>query len=437
VTINAAATASTGGNQTICAGSGTAGLGGSAGGGATGGIWSSSGTGTFSPDGTNLNAIYTPSGADISAGTVTLTLTTTGQLAPCAPATAQVIVTISPLPAITAAPTNLTVCAGSPAVFHVTATGAGLSYQWQVSGDAGTTFTNISDTETNTAYTNLLTTLVDNGQQYLVIVSGTCSPSATSAPVTLTVNAPATASAGPSQAICAGSSTAGLGGSVGGGATGGVWSSSGTGAFVPDATTLNATYTPSPADITAGSVTLTLSTTGQQAPCGPATAQVAVTIDPPPVVNAGADSMVCPNRPFLIGGSPTATGAAGPFTYLWSPSSGLSDPTAANPAATITAATTYTVTVTDTNGCTGSDSVVLSIPPEPVIQSITASGTTVTLEWTSVPGETYRVQYKADLDDPAWTDLTPDVTAAGTTASTTDSVGAATQRFYRVSFVCP
>ena len=74
----------------------------------------------------------------------------------------------------------------------------------------------------------------------------------------LAPNTGSTASAGCNQTICAGSSTAALGGSVGGGATGGVWSSSGTGTFSPDTTTLNATYNPSPADITAGTVTLTL-----------------------------------------------------------------------------------------------------------------------------------------------------------------------------------
>src|SRR5439155_896000 len=188
---------------------------------------------------------------------------------------------------------------------------------------------------------------------------------------------------------------------------------------------------------TAGTVTLTLTSTGQAAPCGPATAQVIVTINPVPTANAGADQLVCPNRPVLIGGSPTASGGTGPYTYLWSPATGLSDATAANPTATVTSTTTYMVTVMDANGCTGSDSVLLAIAPQPVIQSITMSGTDATLVWSSVAGQTYRVQYKNDLSDPNWTDLTPDVTASGATATKMDPVGAATQRFYRISFVCP
>ena len=110
----------------------------------------------------------------------------------------------------------------------------------------------------------------------------------------------------------------------------------------------------------------------------------------------------------------------------------------ANPTATISSDTTYTVTVTDANGCTGSDSVLVTVIPQPVITSISLSGTDVTLVWSSLAGQTYRVQYTTDLTPTVtWTDLTPDVTAGGATATKIDSVGAATQRFYRISIVCP
>ena len=162
-----------------------------------------------------------------------------------------------------------------------------------------------------------------------------------------------------------------------------------------------------------------------------------VTVNPLPTASAGSDQTVCSGNPVAIGGSPTAGGGTGPYTYSWTPTTGLSDATAANPTATVTSATTYTVTVTDHNGCTASDSVVLTLVPPPEIASITMSGTDATLVWSSLAGQTYRVQYKAELTDAGWTDLTPDVTAAGATATYTDSVGAATQRFYRISIVCP
>jgi sugar lactone lactonase YvrE len=196
-----------------------------------------------------------------------------------------------PTPAmITAEPTNLTVCAGSPAIFSVDAVGGGLTYQWQVSRDGGNTFTNISDLATNASYTNLVTQLTDNSNQYRVVVTGMIGSPATSAPAVLTVYAAATASAGGNQTICSGNSTAGLGGVIGGGATGGVWTAvPGGGTFTPDPTTLNAAYNPSAADIAAGGVILTL--TAQ--PCGDATAQVSVYINQTPRAPITQGATIC------------------------------------------------------------------------------------------------------------------------------------------------
>ena len=60
----------------------------------------------------------------------------------------------------------------------------------------------------------------------------------------------------------------------------------------------------------------------------------------------------------------------------------------------------------------------------------------VTLAWDSEPAHIYRVQFKNALTDAAWTDLPGDVPASGPTATKTDSsLGANTQRFYRIQFV--
>ena len=297
ITILANTIASANGNQTICSCGSTAGLGGGLSTSATNGVWSSSGTGTFAPNATTLNATYTPSAADATAGTVALTL----ESQPCCVSRAQVMVSIQALPAVNEAPTNLTVCAGSPAVFTVVAAGSNLAYQWQVSQDGGTTFTNISATATNASYTNLAPTLADNGNQYQVVVSSGIAAVTSVPPAVLTVNAPATAGAGPNQTICTGFSTVGLGGTVGGGATGGLWSSSSTGTFVPNATTLNASYALSVADLSAGVVTLTLHATGQLPPCV-ATANVVVTAQSGFVL-PGANQTVCASGTHQLFGS--------------------------------------------------------------------------------------------------------------------------------------
>jgi len=67
----------------------------------------------------------------------------------------------------------------------------------------------------------------------------------------------------------------------------------------------------------------------------------------------------------------------------------------------------------------------------PVIQPIVVSNGAVTLTWTATAGRSYGVEYKANLTDPAWLPLGPDVVAGGPTASITDQPLAAS-RFFRV-----
>jgi Tol biopolymer transport system component len=71
-----------------------------------------------------------------------------------------------------------------------------------------------------------------------------------------------------------------------------------------------------------------------------------------------------------------------------------------------------------------------------VLRVITLMSSTtgqIQLFWTSVPGKTYRVEYKASLGDSQWTSFPDLVTASGTTASATDpNSGFTGTRFYRV-----
>ena len=71
-------------------------------------------------------------------------------------------------------------------------------------------------------------------------------------------------------------------------------------------------------------------------------------------------------------------------------------------------------------------------PLNPTLQPLQCSNGVIQLAWTALPGRTYRVQYTPTLAAPLWTDLSPDVTAAGATASISDVPGTASQRYYRV-----
>lgn len=73
-------------------------------------------------------------------------------------------------PTISLQPSDTSAVAGSAATLSITASGPDITYQWQVSTDGGTTWTNIPDA-TQASYTTPLTTLADNGKRYRVVVS--------------------------------------------------------------------------------------------------------------------------------------------------------------------------------------------------------------------------------------------------------------------------
>ncbi|MDD4555272.1 MAG: T9SS type A sorting domain-containing protein [Bacteroidales bacterium] len=105
----------------------------------------------------------------------------------------------------------------------------------------------------------------------------------------------------------------------------------------------------------------------------------------PPAICQGVTSQLNAN----------ASGATTPYTYLWSPATGLSNPAIANPVANPAVTTVYTVTVTDGLGTTATGTVTVSVGTSfPVGVTIAASGnpvptgTTVTFTATPVNGGT-------------------------------------------------
>ena len=111
--------------------------------------------------------------------------------------------------------------------------------------------------------------------------SGPCA--AVSDPMRITIDPAAIANAGPDQTVCASAPRVDLQGAVGGGASTGTWSG-GAGTFSPRATALNASYTPTAAEIAAGRVTLSLTTNDPAGPCPAVSDPVTITIDPVTVV---------------------------------------------------------------------------------------------------------------------------------------------------------
>jgi WD40 repeat protein len=65
------------------------------------------------------------------------------------------------------------------------------------------------------------------------------------------------------------------------------------------------------------------------------------------------------------------------------------------------------------------------------------SAGTATVFWSAVPGRTYQIEYKNDLNDAAWTHLPGSVIASDTTASKLDDTAGSAYRFYRVMLLGP
>jgi hypothetical protein len=73
----------------------------------------------------------------------------------------------------------------------------------------------------------------------------------------------------------------------------------------------------------------------------------------------------------------------------------------------------------------------------PVVQSISLTNGIVTIKWSAVSGQSYTLQYKTNLTDSAWSSAVPNFTALGSTATGTNGVNNATQRFYRIMLLQP
>ena len=306
LTINPAAVVDAGANATICSGT-TYTLSGTFSGGASSLTWSTSGSGTF--DNTSLpNATYTPSLADISAGSVILTTTSNDPAGPCGIVTDNMTLIINPVATVNAG-ADATMC--SSATFQLSGTfgGGATTVIWSTSGTG--TFNNA--TSPTAIYTPSAADIAAGTVTLTLTTNDPVGPCGVVSDVmVLTINPAVVINAGVDATICSGT-TYTLSGTFSGGATSLTWSTSGTGTF--NNTSLpNAIYTPSLADIAAGSVILTATSNDPAGPCGVLTDAMTLTINSAAVANAGADATICALTNYTVSGTVSGGATSGSWT---------------------------------------------------------------------------------------------------------------------------
>lgn len=254
---------------------------------------------------------------------------------------------------------------------------------------------------------------------YILTITNSASGCQNTDSVIVTVNTLPTANAGPDQISCNGDSVQiGTTGVAGNSYS---WS---------PATGLDSANVAQPMADPSATTTYTLTVTNTTTGCQN-TDQVVVSIGTAPVANAGTDTSICSGDSTQVG-SPAVAGN----TYSWSPATGLSASNVAQPQASPSVTTTYILTVTSASGCTGSDSVLITVNPLPVADAGTNQtacvGDSVQIGTPAVSGMTYIWAPSAGLSSvfaaqpmaapTATTTYTVTVSNSSTSCSQTDTV---------------
>ena len=254
-------------------------------------------------------------------------------------------------------------CVGQAASFSVNASGTTLSYQWQVSTNAGSTYSNLSNANTATiSLANI--TAAQNGNLYRVLISGACSVTATASNgAMLTVNNPAAVTQQPtSVSKCVGNNV--------------TFSSAATGTGISYQWQVSTNGGTSFTNIT-GAVSSTLNVNNIQlvqssnqyrvqvsssACAGAQSSAATLTVTSPPqvTITTAANTGITPNTKATLNANATPNGN---YTYQWFLNgTAVNSPTGATLTVGIDEVGSYTVTVTDaTTGCSsGSNALVVT-----------------------------------------------------------------------------
>lgn len=349
------------------------------------------------------NPLLTYNNTSPDPDTLTYTVTVTNAYNCTAVDNIQIIV--RPVP-VSEAGINQSFCSGQT-VSLGTANTSGYTYSWSpVTGLTNTTISNPNLTLTNTGSTPVTTPYVVTTSIFGCSVNDTAF---------ITVNPAAVANAGPNQVICNGplinlgtTSTAG-------------YSYSWTPATGLSNTTIsNPVLTYNNTGNDPDTMVFTVFVTNAYG-CT-ATDNVQIIVSPVPTANAGNNVIFCSGQSASLG-----TGSTSGYSYSWSPATGLSGSSVSNPTVTLTNTGTtnvsfnYIVTASWFN-CTDNDTVVVTVKPLPVSNAganlVLCAGDTITIGTAVTAGYTYAWTPSTGLSNTTISDPSVIVSNPGTVADT-------------------
>ncbi|MGZ3943400.1 MAG: PKD-like domain-containing protein [Mucilaginibacter sp.] len=369
----------------ICASSPVAALAGTITGTTTGFSWIG-GNGVFSAGRNSLITNYTPSAAEIAAGTVTLTLQATTALpAPCNIIASNITITITPIDNVTSPPAQ-TICTAQPLNYNITSTSGGTNFTWTASVTAGTA-TGVTASGTGNNIGDVITDTDPNNPATVVYKITPQNNGCTGNTFTLTVTVdplPKITAVATTTPICS-NQPAGIALTTNIANTSYTWSSIASPGITGNTNQANAVSTQAIQDVlinngsAAGTVTYTI--TPYNGTCAGAIKTATVTVQPLPVQsNPGPDDEVCSTTTYTLQGNNPAPG-----TGLWTIVSGpagsvFSDPMKPNAVVTgLVPGSKYQFqwTITATPTCPASSNAVNIIIDLPTIGGTTAGTATV------------------------------------------------------------
>lgn len=301
-------------------------------------------TGTFSFIGGTSASSLQPQFSFQSVGVYTVNLNMTNS---CGTFTDSETVTVNTTPIVDINPIA-NFCSGNSVTPAAVVNGCNLpitNYAWSFPGGNPAT--------ANTQNPGPVTYAVPGPQTITLTITNACGTATTTE--TFTVVAPPVVAVNPTTAtLCSGQSAALTA------------SGASTYSWTPGAG-LNTTSGPNVTASPTSTTTYTVTGFAALAGCS-STAQTTVTVNPVPVANAGPNVAFCAGQNVQLIG--TANGGTAPYvSTVWSPAAGLSNATILNPVASPATTQNYTLTVTDSNGCVGSDAVTVTVNPLPTVNA--------------------------------------------------------------------